>query len=289
MTVETRPAGPADVEALAHFWHDHMNRRPGLAGWRRIANCPWYGEPPNHGWVAVDDGRIVGAMALVHSVRHIRGREERFCNIGSLYVLEPYRGRGLARAIAGESTADESITYVGIDAAPQTRAVLEPAPVNFRILDDRRYTWRPGGHRARRQVAIGTGDAFDARLLPSPLRRVFADHVALDMLPVTMTSARGTCHALLRVRNKDSDTLYYEAFYLDDADVFGDCAAELADRLLTGRDAILAADSRFFDAPPAAAEVERLRQVRHYKSARLAPADIDLLYSEVPLLDLKIS
>ena len=289
MTIETRPARAADIENLARFWHDHMDRRPGMARWRTIANCPWYGDPPNHGWVAVDGGRIVGAMALIHSTRDVRGQTERLCNIGSLYVLSAYRGRGLARAIARESTADESITYFGIDAAPQTRAVLEPDPVKFRILDDRRYTWQPGGGHERSRHAIRADDEFDSGALPASLRRMFDDHVALGMVPVSLTAEDGECHALLRVRNKDSDTLYYEAFFVSDAEVFAARAPDLADCLLAGRDAVLAADARFFDAPPPDAGVERLRQARHYKSARLSPAEIDLLYSEVPLLDLKIS
>ncbi|MCZ7599597.1 MAG: GNAT family N-acetyltransferase [Gammaproteobacteria bacterium] len=100
MTVDIRPAEETDVDALARFWHENMNSRVPLERWRSVASPPWYTQPPSHGWIAVDGGRIVGAMALVHSTRAIDGRLQKLCNIGSLYVLREYRGRGIARAIA---------------------------------------------------------------------------------------------------------------------------------------------------------------------------------------------
>jgi GNAT superfamily N-acetyltransferase len=288
MTVVTRAARGGDVESLARFWYENMNHRPGLEGWRTIAHSPWYERPPNHGWIAVEEGRIVGAMALLHSNRKLKGRNEKLCNIGSLYVLKSFRGRGLAKSIARESTADETVTYLGIDAAPQTRAVLEPPDVGFRILDDSRFVWRPQTPPRGDDMELAIGDRVDRRRWPPQDRRLLDDHRPLGMLPLTARAAGRECRLILWVRNKSSSTLYYEIFYASDYECLGTMAGGIADRLI-GDGGVLAVDARFFCNPPPDADKELLRQPRHYKSSRLAPADIDLLYCEVPLLGLKIS
>jgi len=293
MTVDIRPAEQTDVDALARFWHENMNSRVPLDRWRSVASPPWYTQPPSHGWIALDGGRIVGAMALVHSTRAIDGRLEKLCNIGSLYVLREYRGRGIARAIARDCSSDESITYFGIDAAPQTRAVLEPPEAGYRVLDRERYVWTP---RHGREEGDG---GFSVRKMPSSHcflndwtpaeQHILEHHLPLGMVPVSARCASGECRLLLWVRNKSSPTLYYEVFYASDYEAFGDLGQQIADHLIPPGTGVLAVDARFYDRPPPGAEVESLKQARHYKSTRLAPHQIDLLYSEVPLLDLKIS
>jgi GNAT superfamily N-acetyltransferase len=272
MTVVTRPANAADAEALARFWHVNMNSKLGLDRWRTIAACPWYGEPPNRGWLAVDNGRIVGAMALVHSLREVGGCRERFCNIGSLYVLGEYRGQGLARAIARESTADESITYFGIDAAPQTRAVLEPPAVGFGILDDRRYIWRRNEPDPSLSVTVHSSGVMDDAGWTDEERRIVRHHLPLGLLPVTARRGGTVCRLLLWVRNKSSAALYHEVFYASDYELFGRMASGMAGRLLAESDALLAADARLFAESPPGSSVEPLRQPRHFKSRRVAAA-----------------
>ena len=293
MTVDIRPAEKADVDALARFWHENMNSRVPLERWRSVASAPWYTQPPSHGWIAVDNGRIVGAMALVHSTRAIDGRIEKLCNIGSLYVLREYRGRGIARAIARDCSSDDSITYFGIDAAPQTRAVLEPPEAGYRVLDRERYVWTP-----RREGKKGDGGFFLRKMPPSPFfpddwppaeQHILEHHLPLGMVPVSAISASSECRLLLWIRNKSSPTLYYEVLYASDYEAFGNLGQQIADHLTPPGTGVLAVDARFYDRPPPGAEVEPLKQARHYKSTRLAPHQIDLLYSEVPLLGLKIS
>ena len=289
MSVDVRPALAEDTEALARFWHTHMNPRIDISTWRLVADCPWYADPPNHGWIAVDRGRIVGAMALVHSSQRAGDCVERFCNIGSLYVLDDYRGRGIARAIARDSTGDDSITYFGIDAAPQTRAVIEPDDVGFEILDDHRFVWRPAPGAGASGLKLATDCEVDPVSWPHDERRVLEDHLPFGVKPAVAKCNGEECRMLFWVRNKDSETLYYEALFISDPRAFSIMAADIASHLLRGANAVLAADGRYFEEDPPGASKETLKQPRHYKSSRLPPGEVDLLYSEVPLLGLKIS
>ncbi len=51
---------------------------------------------------------------------------------------------------------------------------------------------------------------------------------------------------------------------------------------------MLAVDSRLLAGESAGGAVERLKVARYYKSRTLAPHQIDNMYSEIQLLDLKL-
>jgi hypothetical protein len=65
-------------------------------------------------------------------------------------------------------------------------------------------------------------------------------------------------------------------------------AERLADALLVSDDQVLATDRRFLTRIPAGAVVEPIRLARLYRSRNLPRKDIDHLYSEVVLLNLKM-
>ena len=76
--------------------------------------------------------------------------------------------------------------------------------------------------------------------------------------------------------------------YSSDLELFVDCAQVLANKLLPDAPAVLAADGRFVKQPPAGIEREPLPVARYYVSQRVTPHEIDHLYSELQLLDLKL-
>ena len=51
---------------------------------------------------------------------------------------------------------------------------------------------------------------------------------------------------------------------------------------------MLAVDRRFLDGCAAVAESEQIRVPRYFRSPVLARREVDFLYSEIPLLDLKL-
>ena len=64
--------------------------------------------------------------------------------------------------------------------------------------------------------------------------------------------------------------------------------ADLAAVLLPAGDALLSTDSRFCLAGATPDRMEKLKIPRYFKPHRLAASQIDFLYSEVVLLDLKL-
>lgn len=89
MTVEISPITDADAAAVADFLHvsykDHIPwARAGLGG-------PWKVEAPNRGFMLKDGQRIVGVLTAFYSERLVAGQMERFCDLGTWFVLPEFR------------------------------------------------------------------------------------------------------------------------------------------------------------------------------------------------------
>jgi len=89
MTVELSPIADADVPAVADFFR--LNYKDRIPWARSRLAGPWKVEAPNHGFVLRDGQRIVGAITAFYSERLVAGRMERFCDLGTWYVLPEFR------------------------------------------------------------------------------------------------------------------------------------------------------------------------------------------------------
>jgi len=120
MTVELSPITDADIAAVAGFLHvNYKNRIPWARS--RLAG-PWKVDAPNHGFVLRDGQRIVGAFLAFYSERLIAGRAERFCDLGTWYVLPEFRFRRTVTTSPPLRPATRSCrSRAGSDSAPSTR------------------------------------------------------------------------------------------------------------------------------------------------------------------------
>jgi hypothetical protein len=93
MTVVLTPITDADIAAVADFLHVNYDDRVPWA--RSLMAEPWKVEAPNHGFVLRDGQRVVGAHTAFYSERPVAGRVERFCDLGTWYVLPEFRSHSL--------------------------------------------------------------------------------------------------------------------------------------------------------------------------------------------------
>jgi hypothetical protein len=91
MTVELSPITDADIAAVAEFLR--VNYKDGIP-WVIMAG-PWKVDAPNHGFMLHDGQRIVGAHTAFYSERLVAGRVERFCDLGTWYVLPEFRSHSI--------------------------------------------------------------------------------------------------------------------------------------------------------------------------------------------------
>lgn len=90
-----RPILDHDLDRVALFFQTHLNQKLSLAVWKNAFCQPWLEDPPNHGFMFLDQERVVGAFGALYSEQIIRGQKERFCNPNSWIVLKPYRHQSL--------------------------------------------------------------------------------------------------------------------------------------------------------------------------------------------------
>jgi len=102
MTVVLAPITDADVAAVADFLHANYSDRVPWA--RSLLAEPWKVEAPNHGFVLRDGQRVVGAHTAFYSERLVAGTMQRFCDLGTWYVLPEFRSHSirLIKALVGQ-------------------------------------------------------------------------------------------------------------------------------------------------------------------------------------------
>ena len=93
MTVELSPISDADISAVADFLH--VNYQDRIPWARSLLPVPWKVAAPNHGFLLHDGRRIVGVHMAFYSERLVAGRVERFCDLGTWYVLPEYRSHSI--------------------------------------------------------------------------------------------------------------------------------------------------------------------------------------------------
>ena len=96
------------------------------------------------------------------------------------------------------------------------------------------------------------------------------------------------CLLVFSVSLKGADIETWDVLHTSDRSFLDRHGAALAGALLPAGPAVLAADRRFVDGPAPGAAAEPLPSPRLYKSPRLAPHEIDHLYNELQLLELKL-
>jgi hypothetical protein len=265
-----------------------MSQKIGKSQWRRLLDYQWRAAGLDLGKVAVDGSRVVGFLGQVYSDRIIGGRAERVGNLCAWYLMRDYRGRGLGEALLREAVADPGVTYTNLTATLAAAQAFRKA--GFDILDADRLLLRRqhGGDLAGIELQwIASRDAAD-RLLPQPEHRVWCDHRSCELKHLVLRAEGESCYLVLSVKKKGPDLLYHEVMHASNLPLLGAHAERLADALLAADDQVLAIDRRFLSRIPAGAVAEPIRLARLYRSPNLMRKDIDHLYSEVVLLDLKM-
>jgi RimJ/RimL family protein N-acetyltransferase len=283
--VELRTAGPNDRDAVVTLLHERMSSRIGLARWRRLFDYPWLADKPDCGVVVLEQGRVAGYLAVIYADRRLGGRTVRTANLSSWYLVRQLRGQGVGLAMLQLATRDPAVTYTTFSSNPPALRVM--AKAGLVLLDDSRFLWRrTGAHAAG--VAVLSG--FEALLpeVPDHEGRILVDHRDLPVQPHLLRAAEGDCLIVLSIKRKGADVAYHEVLHLGRPAIFARHAAAFANAVLTPGAAVLAVDRRFLDGCEVVAESEPISVPRYFRSPDLARREVDFLYSEIPLLDLKL-
>jgi hypothetical protein len=284
--IEVRSAAPADREAVVALLHEHMSARISLARWRRLFDHGWRAEPPEHGVLLLARGTLAGYLGVIHAERRIGARTAHTANLSSWYILRPWRGQGLGLAMLRHAARDPALTYTTFSSNPPALRLM--AAAGLVPLDDTRLLWRRSG-AARAGIAVLSDRAALLPELPAHERRLLDDHQGLPVHPHLLRTAEGDCLVVLSLKRKGADALWHEVLHLGRPALLARHAQGFADAVLTPGESVLSVDSRLLDGCAVTAALRQPIPVpRYFRSPDLVPREVDFLYSEIPLLDLKL-
>ncbi|NDV20458.1 GNAT family N-acetyltransferase [Pseudodesulfovibrio sp. JC047] len=284
MTAILRRATPNDFDAICELLHTYMNPAFSIQRWRALFTHGWCSGKPDFGIVADDNGAVVGFHGHICSHRIIDGYWERFTNFTSWYIRKEYRKNGLGSKMLEMATADPETTYTVFSLSPKRIEFFKSLGMN--VLDEERLLWRKQGKLYDNLELIVDPVKIRAQSAPYDLP-FFDDHIPLRVMPVLVATRCAQC-LLLLARAVKNDRVYYDVLYRSNPALFTQRVQDIAEALLPDSECVLAADRRFVDDDGPGAEVEVIKSPRFYKSSRVEPRDIDLTYSELSLLGLKL-
>jgi hypothetical protein len=277
------PIRDEDLGAFCTFLNEHLNPSIPSDIWADAFRQNWGVERPNNGYLMRDgDGRIVGGIGAIYAERTIRGRPERFCNITSWCVLEPYRAHSLRLAMA--MVAQPGFHFTDLSPTPVVAGSLRF--LKFKDMDSRSTvmpnlpSWTPG-------VRVLTDpDAIERALDPEDAR-AFRDHRHFPWLLHAAAGRPGAfCHVAYKrgVLKRMPCALVLQA---SSPELFLRYRGALGRHFLLRHGmATTRIETRFLPRRPAVSAQVSGYHHNMYRSETLGESDFSNLYSELAALDL---
>ena len=282
--VEIAYAPPEEREEVAQFMKTVFHKAKwDIDGWRRLLAGRWCGPEGRYAITLRDDGRLVGCLGLVYADRITSDGIRTTADMTSWYILKDYRGQGVGQKMLALATSDPDVTVTNFSSAKAAVSVLVNAGLT--VLDAERLVWFPG--QARADIRVHE-DPLSLPTLPEKDRKVISDHLGLRLRPLAVETPDGLVTMVLYPQKKHDDYVTHEIMYLGNQPAFARHAADIAAAVLPAREAILSLDRRFAAEGIDPAEVHPFATPRYCQPGLLAPNEIDMLYSECVLLNIKI-
>ncbi|MEH6645167.1 GNAT family N-acetyltransferase [Sulfitobacter sp.] len=269
-------------EEVEGFMHTAFPRAKwGADGWTRLLANRWGGTRGEFAVTARDNGALVGVMGMNDSLRHTPRGPQRYRNLTSWYVLKTHRGMGLGERLMHAAMADREVTSTNLTSAKGALPLVDR--IGFKILDAQRHVWRHSGGAPLSH----TFDPLNEATLNLVDAQVLADHADLNLKPVVVETADGPLTLVLSVKQKVDEYVTHEMLYVGQPDLLTRHVRAVADTLLPTEAAVFSGDSRLIlDAHPDA--TEPIEVPRFYKGDSMLPSEIDHMYSEIALMDMKL-
>jgi hypothetical protein len=278
------PIRDADLPEFCRFLTQNLSSERTPKQWAQAFSHDWGVAKPNNGFIIRDQGRIVGGIGAIYSERTIRGRPERFCNITSWCVLDPYRAQSMRLSMAVVSQPGFHFTdLTPTEVVSKTLQFLKFKPMNERQVVWPNVPWpfaRLGGVRV-----IARLDRIESVLAPADAK-VFCDHRQIPWLRHVAVGRPGAfCHVVWKP-NRLKGVRGAMVLAFSDPEQFLRYRLPLAGHLLWQGCLYTRVESRLLPRMPSpSTELVGYRN-KVFRSDTLTEADISNLYSEIVALDL---
>jgi hypothetical protein len=277
------PIRDDDLLPFCTFLNKHLNPRIQPQDWVQAFRQRWDDDKPNNGFLLRDGDRIVGGIGAIYSKQNIRGKAERFCNITSWCVLEPYRSQSMRMALT--LTAQPGYHYT--DLTPTKIVAGSLRFLKFRPMNEKRTVWPNPPSFFRGDVRVLTDPEAIGTSLPAEASRVYRDHRHLPWLSHFAVGRTGAyCHIVFK-RGVLKKLPCADVLYISDPGLYLRYHRQIGHYLLSrhGMPTCRAESRLLTGTPPLAREVGGYIP-KMFRSDTLTESDISNLYSELAALDL---
>ena len=273
-----------DVEdLLTNFW-----RRGNEVKWHKLFEYQWERDENYCGLALKDDDKVVGVIGMIFSQRRIDEKVEKFCNLTAWFVREEYRGRAIALLLPLLAMKDYTIT----DLTPSKNVYKIQNKLGFKDLETQGRLLLPFGRRLFQPKYSPINLTHDLASIMQKLegqnQKIFNDHKHYGCFHFLLTGKDRYCYIIYtKLRRKNIQHAHLH--YISDPDLFALAYRDIRKSILSHAKArFLLIDSRFVKNRKLPLSIcLPYRAPKQYRSSTLKPEQIDNLYSELVMLNLR--
>jgi len=270
-------------DILTDIWStDSEERRKKVFGYQ------WERDETHCGLILMDGDRTVGFLGMIFSRRLINDKVEKFCNLTSWFVCKDYRSRAIFLILPLYAMKDYTIT----DLTPSKNVYKIQNKLGFKDLETKGRLLLPFGRRLFQPKYSPINLTHDLAAIRQKLEgqnlKFFNDHKHYPCFHFLLTGKDRYCYIIYtKLRRKRIQHVHLH--YISDPDLFALAYRDIRKSILSHAKArLLLIDSRFVKNKKLPLSISLpYRAPKQYISSTLKPEQIDNLYSELVMLNLR--
>jgi hypothetical protein len=270
-------------DILTDIWStDSEERRKKVFGYQ------WERDETHCGLILIDGDKTVGFLGMIFSRRLINNKVEKFCNLTSWFVCKDYRSRSIFLILPLHAMKDYTIT----DLTPSKNVYKIQNKLGFKDLETNGRLLLPFGRRLFEPKYAPINLTHDLVAIEQKLEGqnliIFNDHKHYSCCHFLLTSKDRCCYIIYTILRRKR-TQHVHLHYISDPDLFALAYRDIRKSILSHAKArFLLIDSRFVKNRKLPLSIcLPYRAPKQYISATLKPEQIDNLYSELVMLNLR--
>lgn len=305
--MEVRKALFTDFE-LVYPLLEEFNSSVGKDKWKRLFEKHWEGAGDYCGFIALAEGIVIGYIGVVFSEREINGNKEKFAGLSSWVVKEAYRKEFNPLTLFFKVLSLKEYTLTSFTSIPDAAQIL--LKLGFKEMDRSIRLIR------KNKAVDKVGELYFGEDIVNFLnekdRQIYRDHKKFNVAHVLIRSSEEYCYLIVKKQKYTAnklflpkwvfylhhltkllgypfllrEKLYGRIYYISNKPMFvhraNNVAGLVSERL--GVEGLLV-NERFLGNAHIPKSLKGSWLPSLYKSKSVAAQDVDMLYSELFLLD----
>ena len=282
---EIRKVYAEDYKKVLPLLKGFNNPNISESDWEELFKKHWETQEDYFGYMAVEEGEVVGFLGGIFSSRVIKGKQQKFCNLSTWIVKEDQRGQSLP--LLFRFLQDKETTFTDLTANKVAKILRK---VGFKDIDSHLHVILPlpclNPFKSKIEVLINPEEIL-AELQPAD-QKIFQDHKALKCSHLLIKKGNEYAYLIYdKVRKKRLPVA--RVHYLSSPDFFKNNYRQASFRLCLKANGFgLLIGSHFLGEQklPFTLLIPQ-KQALLFKSEQLQKEEMDSIYSEFQVLGIR--